>query len=162
MHQSQRACEGWLAVFTCVPNGRTVMDFSIDYASSHLARNCMRVEASWIFWPEHSITFHLLWSIYSKLNMERGALSSRRYHRDDHDEKLSTLMTYHFTLLFFIFSLIQVQFALYRHFTFSTLRCLDLLKMASCALACAQIHYVKIRTSLSMLQTTWYLWLSYW
>lgn len=37
--------------------------------------------------------------------MERGALSSLRYHHDDRDEKLSALITYHFSVF------VHVQFS---------------------------------------------------
>lgn len=80
--------------------------------------------------------------------MERDALSSLRYHHDGRDEKLSTSIKHHFSMFF---SLMQVQFFQSRHFTLSACLCLDLSSTASYAPLCAQIHCVKIGTSLSVL-----------
>lgn len=68
MHQSQGACEGWLAVFPCVSNWETVMDFSIDYISSYLACTCIRVKVSWVSDQNHfsSIIKHILRAQYGK------------------------------------------------------------------------------------------------
>lgn len=160
MHQSQRAREGWLAVSPCVPNGGTVMDFPIDYASSHLARNCIRVKESRV--SDQNAQSLFIYHKKKNLNVERERLYQVRGIIVTAAMK-TKIITPHFTLLWFIFKLIWLLLPR-RFYLFSAFfRRLDLSKMASCAPAHARIHYDgKIRTSLSMLQTTWCLWLSYW
>lgn len=129
MHQSQRACEGWLAVFPCVPNGETVMDFSIDYMCTHFACNCMRVKASWV--SDHYIqSFYIHHEAYSQNSMWKEALYQvwGILMMTEIRNLTNYLLPFHFTLVLFIFRLIQVWFLLSRHFLLFV--CLDLFKMA--------------------------------
>lgn len=152
-HQSQRACEGWLAVFPCVSNWETVMDFSIDYISSYLACTCIRVEVSWVS-SLNIQSYFIHYNAYNKSSIWKETL----YHLK------VIIMTTHWTHQQHPTSLLLCEVNSYRAdiFTFSLFCCPDLLKMASHALLCTQIHHVRRRTSVSVLQTTWCLWAFYW